>query len=63
MSAILWQYIDRDDPHNSGWWQMVRLTRWDDGTVELEVDTRGSVVPITIKLPPDTVQALWEALQ
>lgn len=58
----LWHYVDRDDPHGSGWWQLARLTRWDDGRVELETNTRGSVVPTTITLDDEAIAKLREAL-
>jgi hypothetical protein len=59
----VWKHVDRDDPHNSGWWQLARLTRWDDGRVTLETNTRGSVISTEITLPPEAVAALREALR
>lgn len=59
----VWKHVDQDDPHNSGWWQLARLTRWDDGRVTLETNTRGSVVPTEITLPPAAVAALLDAVR
>lgn len=58
----VWQCIDRTDPLNSGWWQVARLIRWNDGRVTLETNTRGSTVPTEIPLDADAVARLREAL-
>lgn len=57
----VWTHVERADD-GSGWWQLVRLTRWDDGRVTLETNTRGSVISTEVTLPPAAVAALLAAL-
>lgn len=58
----VWHHVDRNDPHNSGWWQTADLIRWDDGRVTLETNTRGSVVSTIIVLDAESLARLREAL-
>lgn len=58
----LWRYVEHADD-GSGWWQLARLTRWDDGRMTLETNTRSSVVPTEVTLDAEAVAALLEALR
>lgn len=59
---IVWQHVDRTDPHASGWWVLARLIIEDDGRVLLETNTRGSVVSTEVPLDEAAVARLREAL-
>jgi hypothetical protein len=61
VATEIWRHY-QDDPHDSGWWQIVRLLRRDDGRLEIETNTRSSVVPTTIVLDDLAVQRLRRAL-
>jgi hypothetical protein len=58
----VWTYVDREDPHNSGWWQLARITRWDDGRVTVETNTRGSVISTQVTIPAEAVAGLIAAV-
>lgn len=59
----VWQQVERADD-GSGWWQLARLSHsQDDPAVwELETNTRGSVVPTTLRLSTDDARRLLDAL-
>jgi hypothetical protein len=59
---VAWQHVEHADD-GSGWWQLARLTRWDDGRVTLETNTRSSVVSTEVTLDAEAVAALREALR
>lgn len=59
---IVWQHVDRTDPHKSGWWVLARLIVEDDGRVLLETNTRSSVVSTEVPVTPDALAALRFAL-
>lgn len=59
---IAWQYVDRTDPHDSGWWVLARLIVGDDGRVMIETNTRGSVVSTEVPLDDEAVRKLAGAL-
>jgi hypothetical protein len=63
----LWTEVWRRVEHatdGSGWWQLARLSHsQDDPAVwELETNTRGSVVPTTLRLSTVEVRQLLDAL-
>lgn len=61
-AAVLWQHVNRDDPHNSGWWVLARLIRGEDGSCLIETNTRGSVVSTEVPLPEDALEGLRRVL-
>jgi hypothetical protein len=60
---VVWQHVDRSDPHNSGWWVLARLIVRDDGSAMIETNTRSSIVSTEVELPPDVFASLREALR
>lgn len=62
MTRIVWQYVDRTDPHDSGWWVLARLFVRDDGALMIETNTRGSVVSTEVVLDADAAAKLREAV-
>lgn len=63
MATVLWQHVNWDDPHDSGWWMSVRLIREDDGSLVVETNTRGSVVSTEVPIPRDAAEGLSLALR
>lgn len=62
IGRVLWHHVAHADD-GSGYWELVRLIRWDDGRVMVETNTRGSVVSTQVTLTPKTVVGLIEAVE
>jgi hypothetical protein len=61
VDRIVWQHVDHADD-GSGWWVLARLIVRDDGSVQLETNTRASVVSTQVELTEEAVAKLREAL-
>jgi hypothetical protein len=60
---VVWQHVDRSaDTDGSGWWVLARLIVRDDGTAQIETNTRSSVVSTQVELPPEALDELRRAL-